>query len=310
MQNALKDATEIREAVFELASIKERATLESFGIYVGHDSESCTDEESENENDVGSDEIPACSFDVQADIENYASGEESDESSTCDGDCNEDSAINEQIDNGSTGDINSCNEGLGSGSLVRATNSTRNENSVQSLQHGEEVTRQKHLLDPDNFSKETALVNPAPTHDHLLSILRENNLNWFAFVGELEQLLQSYSSEGLEQTLLDFSEFLPWSDLTDDEERLVGQSRQAYLQRQREYICSGNHDQIHTDSESDDPEAWVDVQDALTPEGQALIRKQRAIIQRKAKREINRQIATRQILRRKVSKKISRTLAK
>ena len=136
-----------------------------------------------------------------------------------------------------------------------------------------------------------------------MSILRENNLNWFAFVGELEQLLQSYSSEILEQTLLDFSEFLPWSDLTDDEERLVEQSRQAYLQRQREYICSGNHDQIHTDSESDDPEAWVDVQDALTPEGQALIRKQRAIIQRKAMSEINKQIATRQILR-KVSKSL------
>lgn len=50
-------------------------------------------------------------FDVQADIENYASGEESDEGSTCDGDCNEDSAINEQIDNGSTGDINTCNRG-------------------------------------------------------------------------------------------------------------------------------------------------------------------------------------------------------
>lgn len=62
MQNALKDATEIREAVFELASIKERATLESFGIYVGHDNESSTDEESENEDDVGSDEIPACSI--------------------------------------------------------------------------------------------------------------------------------------------------------------------------------------------------------------------------------------------------------
>lgn len=58
------------------------------------------------------------------------------------------------------------------GSLVGTTNSTRNENSVQSLQHGEEVTRQKHLLDPGNFSKETALVNPAPTHDHLLSIIR------------------------------------------------------------------------------------------------------------------------------------------
>lgn len=74
-------------------------------------------------------------------------------------------------------------------------------------------------------------------------------------------------------------------------------------------ICSNNN-QIHTVSENDDREAWVDVEDALSPEEQALVRKQRAIILRKAKTDINKEIATRHILTRKVSKKVSRTLSK
>ena len=88
---------------------------------------------------------------------------------------------------------------------------------------------------------------------------------------------------------------------------MVEESRQAFHQRQQEDII---HDQSQTDSESDDPEAWVGVQNVLSPKGQALIRKQRAIIQRQAKRQINKEIATTHILRRKRSKKVSRTLAK
>ena len=51
VKNALQDATEIREAVLKLASVQERARLESFGIYVGQETESSTSEESENELD-------------------------------------------------------------------------------------------------------------------------------------------------------------------------------------------------------------------------------------------------------------------
>ena len=118
--------------------------------------------------------------------------------------------------------------------------------------------------------------------------------------------MENYPADVREHTLLDFSEYLPCSDLTDYENRTVEESRQAFHQRQQEDII---HDQIQTDSESDDPEAWLGVQNVLSPKGQALIRKQRAIIQRQAKRQMNKEIATRHI-KKKAFKKVSRTLAK
>lgn len=63
----------------------------------------------------------------------------------------------------------------------------------------------------------------------------------------------------------DIRQFLPWSDLSDHEEKLVEQSRQAYLQVQRDTINSNLAGDICTDSESDDPEAWVGVHDVLSP---------------------------------------------
>lgn len=47
------------------------------------------------------------------------------------------------------------------------------------------------IFDLDLIMRETTFVSPAPSNDHLLIMLRENNLNWFAFV-ELKMLLQLY----------------------------------------------------------------------------------------------------------------------
>lgn len=96
---------------------------------------------------------------------------------------------------------------------------------------------------------------------------------------------------------MEFGEFLPWSDLSDHEEKIVEQ--RAYLQEQRDTINSNLAGDICTDSESDDPEAWVGVHDFLSPEGQALIRKHRSIIRRKAKRIVSKEIAHKSLLRRR-----------
>ena len=301
MKNALQHATAVRQQIFELASIKERATLESFGIYLGQESDSSTDEDSDSESGEAS-------FDIDVDLEYNSSGGECGRCSISE----EGGGVDEQADCGESDGV----EGSGTGSTGNrnfvggtADNTcTTQENSVQSLNH-ERDKSQRHVVDPDNFSKDAAVVNPSPSHDHLLTILRANQLNWFAFVAEPEQLLQGYSIDVLEQALLDFSEFLPWSDLSNEEDRQVEQSRQAYLQTQREKINS-NHGEIYTDSESDDPEAWVGVDDALSSEGQALIRKHRAIIRRKAKREISKEISSKRYLMRKVPKKVSRTVAR
>lgn len=87
-------------------------------------------------------------------------------------------------------------------------------------------------IDPDAFSKNpTTTCNPVPSHEHLLLILRENRLNWISLVGELEDLLHAYSEEVINQALMDFAYWLSVgpNDVTPEEEKLIEQSRQAYL---------------------------------------------------------------------------------
>lgn len=90
------------------------------------------------------------------------------------------------------------------------------------------------LPDPDTLLKRQSLVSPIPSVETLVSILRENNLNWFTFVGELQLLLVNYMPEVLHQALVDFARNLPNTDLTDEEEQKVEQSRQAFLAMQRD----------------------------------------------------------------------------
>ena len=113
-------------------------------------------------------------------------------------------------------------------------------------------------LDPDVVMKGMATVSPAPGNEHLVIILRENNHNWFSFVEELKMLLHMYTPEVLKQVLVDFAAYLPLSDLPDEEERLVEQSRQAFLMTERRRVAREDDDVV-SDSESDDPEDWVDV---------------------------------------------------
>lgn len=55
-------------------------------------------------------------------------------------------------------------------------------------------------LDPDVIMKGMATVSPAPGNEHLLMLLRENNHNWFSFVGELKMLLHMYTPEVLKDS--------------------------------------------------------------------------------------------------------------
>lgn len=92
VKNALQD--EIRESVLKLASVQERARLESFGINVGQETESSTNKESENEPDEAS-------FDV--DLKNDDSGGEFMRCTTSE----ENGAFNEHVDLGETDDVGS-----------------------------------------------------------------------------------------------------------------------------------------------------------------------------------------------------------
>ena len=81
----------------------------------------------------------------------------------------------------------------------------------------------------------------------------------------------------MNQVLIDFAHYLPVSDLSDDEEREVEHSRQSFLLCYREKkieehqidILEGNK---CSDSESDNPDEWIDV-DLRTEAGKTLIQK-------------------------------------
>lgn len=79
------------------------------------------------------------------------------------------------------------------------------------------------------LDKNRPLVSLVPDMEHLLLILREDNLNWFAFVVKLRTLLRNYSEETLLSALTDVSNNLKNRDLTDEEKIKVEMSKQAYL---------------------------------------------------------------------------------
>ena len=87
--------------------------------------------------------------------------------------------------------------------------------------------------------------------------LSKNNLNWLCLVKEVSNYLNSYSDEVVDQCLNDFIQFIPDSDLTEEEEKLIEISRRAYLES-----CHANANALDvsdtTESESD-PEKWVSV---------------------------------------------------
>lgn len=273
VNQALDQAQEIRSAVNTLAEIEEKATLEALGIFVD-------DENSEEEEDEGPDEIPT----------EIIWDSDSDES--------------EDNEEGQMG-INHPN------------NQQKNNTTTNQAKQAERVNKtrdvNREILDPDTLLKNaTEIVNPVPSLDHLVLILRENNLNWFMFVHELQTLLANFSPMVLHQTLLDFSYKFSETDLSEEEEQIVEQSRQAFLalQRERESVGNEENQEIVTDSESDNPDDWVGITDVLSNDGKQQVLKQRRIFKRKARREAAKEIAKRHILERKLPQKVCKTVIK
>ena len=144
----------------------------------------------------------------------------------------------------------------------------------------------------------------------MLSWLREKKLNWFSFYEEVAQYLKNYSSEVLSQVLLDFTDYLSNSDLSEQEESLVEVSRQALLEfnRRRPLLIEGEEVFSESDSEVQGPERFEEVTSLLSEEGKKQIRSARISIRKKAKREAAEMIASNCILKRKIQKRTSRVV--
>lgn len=154
-------------------------------------------------------------------------------------------------------------------------------------------------LDPDStLEKNRAIVSPIPSQEHLLFMLRANNLNWFAFVTELPMLLRNHTKSVLTQALCDFSHQLSFLDLPADEEQRIERSRQAYLAREREKTAQDTL----SDDESDSANQWFNGD--LTEQ----VLKKRKKYKRKHARLKAQKIAEARLLRKKIAKRCVRIL--
>ena len=140
-------------------------------------------------------------------------------------------------------------------------------------------------FDPDFCSKDVALASPRLSNETLLSWLRENKLSWFSFYNDLEQYLKLYSTEVLNQVSLDFADYLSISDLTEEEERIIEISRQAFLEytRKQPLMIEGEEVVSETESEYQGPET-IASQPLLSEERKQEIQASRRAIRQRAKR--------------------------
>ena len=169
-------------------------------------------------------------------------------------------------------------------------------------------THSHHSYDPDTVDKTSFSANPAPSHEVLLNRLRENDLNWFSFYEEVSQYLRNYSSEVLNQVLLDFTDYLPNSDLSEDEERRVEISRQAFLELQRRRLIDNQDIQSGSDNDEDPDWSNVEISNVVEKELQEKVKREKVRIKRRAQRKASKEITERCILNKKVPPGVSRLL--
>ena len=104
----------------------------------------------------------------------------------------------------------------------------------------------------------------------------------------------------MSQLLIDSAHYLPVSDLSEDEEREVEHSRQSCLLYTREKKLEGLEidmleGNVCSDSESDNPDEWIDV-DLRTEAGKKLLQKERRRIKQKAKCQTAKRVAEEKFL--------------
>ena len=143
-----------------------------------------------------------------------------------------------------------------------------------------------------------------PSADTLKRILNESQYNVFELVDKYSHL----SIECVEDLLKNIE-----SGLDEHQQNLLQQSLQSSHSVNNDAysddgIARAMNQEIVSDSESDDPDAYVGLQDPLSKEGKHLIHKRRSAIHRRIRRVKAKAIAEQGYLSRKVSKRVSKIL--
>ena len=139
---------------------------------------------------------------------------------------------------------------------------------------------------------------------------RTYNYNWFEFVDQLPtQKQQQLSSLPTQLVVSSFSK----CGLEEKEVDLLTQSYLAFCSvdsYDQGRIARAVNEEIVSESESDNPEAYTNLLDPLCASGKDLITKKRTMIRRRARRRREKAIADQHFLSRKRSKRVSRVIEK
>lgn len=143
-----------------------------------------------------------------------------------------------------------------------------------------------------------------PSPNSLKGLLSECNFNCFDFTEKYPEI----SLQQLELFLHD-----PKSELDEHQHHLLEQSFRAMEVLNKEAygdnrIVRAINEEVVTESESDNPDAYVSLRDPLSQTGKNIIMKRRAAIRRRARRAKAKVIAEQAYFSRKVSKRVSRVL--
>ena len=147
-----------------------------------------------------------------------------------------------------------------------------------------------------------------PTDEELLQFLKQSRCNWF----ELVDHVVKRSDNCEEATITQLEKVFPHVmalDLSNSEKCLIEQSHQAFNldysnSHSVEREANALNGLIVTDSESDDPDTYLEVHDLCSAKAQALITKKRKSIRRRARYLKSKHIAERNFLARKVSHQV------
>ncbi len=170
--------------------------------------------------------------------------------------------------------------------------------------------------DPTVFSEnEGFLDNPVTTaftiaHEEFLVILKEPVFNWFEVVKRVTEWSSEFN-EGDVIVKLEHYFFIAMNDesLCDKDKTVLEQSHRAFkLDMSRQDLVNREADALNglivTDSDSDDPDNYLDLQDFACDKAKTLIAKKRKQIKRRANYLKSKKVAEQNFLSRKVSRKV------
>ena len=164
----------------------------------------------------------------------------------------------------------------------------------------------------DIESQETTSLADIPSAERLLILLKSNKCNWVSFASECHLKFRDMEESACDNMLDDFIRSIESLYLSENEKQTLEQSREAYAALQSEKVGKTQDDEFYTDSESDNPEDWIQIAttESSSEELKKQITKQQAIVSRWKRRRISKIVASRCLLRRKLPPRVSKTLAK